>query len=93
MTTLRILKGNSNRLNILLGDLANGLKLKAGDTILTCETEEQVAVGRAVFEKLLTAGNYTAVAIDPVTKETKGRLTEYDPNAELVVLFGPIAGG
>jgi hypothetical protein len=91
--TLRILNGNPSRLRTLLGDLATGLTLRAGDTVLTCETEEQQEVGRAIFERLLTTGNYTAIAIDPVTKATKGRLTEYDAGEELVVLFGPVAGG
>jgi hypothetical protein len=93
MTTLRILNGNVARLKGLLGDLANDLEIKAGDTLLACETEEQIEVGRAVFEKLLTGGGYTAIQVNPETKETIGRLTEFDPQADLVVLFGPVAGG
>ena len=92
MTTLRILNGNPARLQSLLGNLATDLELRAGDTVLTCETEEQVAVGRAVFEQLLTSG-YTAIAVNPVTRATEARLLAYDPAADMVVLFGPVAGG
>ncbi len=76
-----------------MGDLAKGLEVKAGDTMLACETEEQLVVGRAVFEKLLTEGGYTAIAVDPVTKETKGRVKEFDPEAGTIILFGPVSGG
>lgn len=93
MTTLRIINGNPTRLKTLLGPLADNLEVKAGDTMLTCETEEQLLVGRAVFEKLLTSGGYTAIQVNSETKETVKRLNELDPMADLVVMFGPVGGG
>lgn len=92
-TTLRIINGNPTRLKALLGSLVDNLEIKAGDTLLTCDTEEELEVGRAVFEKLLTEGGYTAIQVNPETKETVKRLNELDPLANLVVMFGPVGGG
>lgn len=92
MLTLRILNGNPDRLRSRLGDLAAGLTLKAGDAVLECITEEQVACGRAVFEALIKGG-HTAVVIDETTGKTKNRISEFDPEAGLVVMYGLVAGG
>lgn len=92
MTTLKIINGNSTRLRTILAGLAPDLKVQAGDTVLVCKTEQETAVGRAVFERLLTEG-YTAIKVDPVTKKTEGRISEFDPEAGLVVIWGLVAGG
>ena len=92
MLTLRILNGNPDRLRSRLGDLATGLTLKAGDAVIECVTEEQVACGRAVFEALIKGG-HMAIQVDETSGKTIGRLSEFDPEAGLIVLYGLVAGG
>jgi len=89
MTTLRILNGGM--LGNILGDLVAPSKLQKGDAVLTCETKEEVAVGRAAFERLLTQG-YTAIELDKNNK-TLGSVQGFKEDAETIILFGPVAGG
>ena len=90
---LRILNGNSPKLRRLLGPLAGKVEIKRGDAFLEVATEENIAVGRAVFETLLTQG-YTANAFPKEGTGEHERVTEF-PGIEMwrVVMFGPIAGG
>ncbi len=93
MIQIRILNGNNARLRALLGNLAASVEMKRGDALLTCETDEQLIVGRAVFEKLLTTGNYTAFSVQEGTGESE-MVKELDKAAyPLIVIMGPIAGG
>ena len=93
MIQIRILNGNNARLRALLGDLAAHVEMKRGDAMLTCETEEQLMVGRAIFEKLLTTGGYTAFSVQEGTGESE-MVKELDKATyPLIVIVGPNAGG
>ena len=93
MIQIRILNGNNARLRALLSDLATSAEIKQGDAILTCDTEEQLQVGRAIFEKLLTTGGYTAFSVQEGTGESE-MVKELDKATyPLIVMMGPIAGG
>ncbi len=90
---LRILNGNNARLRALLGDLASYIEVKKGDALLTCDTEEAKVIGRAVFEKLLTTGGYTAFSVQEGTGESE-IVRELDKATyPLVVIVGPNSGG
>ena len=89
---IRILNGNNALLRGLLGDLAAYVEVRKGDSVLTCDTEEKIVVGRAVFEKLLASG-YTAFSVKEGTGESE-MVKELDQATyPLVVIVGPIAGG
>ncbi len=93
MIQIRILNGNNARLRALLGNLATSVEMKRGDAMLTCTTEEQMLVGRAVFDKLLTTGGYAAFSVQEGTGESE-MVKELDKAAyPLIVIVGPIAGG
>ncbi len=93
MIQIRIQNGNNSRLRALLGDLAAHVEVKRGDAILACDTEEQLLVGRAIFEKLLTTGGYTAFSVQEGTGESE-MVKELDQATyPLIVIMGPIAGG
>lgn len=88
---LRILTGNIKQISSLLDkDLLAKLNYQAGDTTLTLETEEQKEVGRDVFNSLLTNG-WRGYSIKD--GKTEKQVKEFEPDLELVVMFGPIAGG
>lgn len=92
MAELRILNGNPERLKALLGPaLAQSLDVKGGDTYLELATEEQVAVGRSVFEALIKKG-WAGYEVTE-TGKTKRRLNEYDPDVFRMVMFDAPAGG
>lgn len=84
---IRILNGNSLRLQALLGDLVQHVTIRLGDAIVDTDVE----VSRAVFEKLLTQG-YTAYQIKE-TGESKGPVYNFDPSAWKTIIFGPVGGG
>ena len=90
---LRILNGNNARLRALLGDLTSYIEVRKGDALLTCDTEETKVIGRAVFEKLLTTGGYTAFSVQEGTGESE-IVRELDKATyPLVVIVGPNSGG
>ena len=89
---IRILNGNNARLRTLLGDLAAHVEIKRGDAVLTCDTDEQLMVGRAVFEALLTGG-YTAFSVEEGTGVSEAVKELDKATYPLVVIVGPIAGG
>ena len=92
MIQIRILNGNNARLRALLGDLAAHFEMKKGDALLNCVTEEDLVVGRAVFEKMLSQG-HTAFSVEEGTGESE-MVKELDQATwPLVVVVGPIAGG
>ena len=93
MIQIRIMNGNNTRLRSLLGDLAAHVEMKRGDALLTCDTEEQLLIGREVFDKLLTTGGYTAFSVQEGTGESE-MVKELDKATwPLIVIMGPIAGG
>jgi len=92
MAEIRILNGDVARLRRLLGDLANRLEMRAGDAVLVMDTEDQVAVGRAVFERLLTEG-HVAFSVEKGAGG-RARIDSYDPAEHpFVVMVAPLAGG
>lgn len=92
MAEIRILNGNNARLRNLLGDLADKVEVRRGDAVVTCETEDQIAVGRAVFERLITQG-HAGFAVREGTGKSK-KIEEWDPESNpFVVMVGPLAGG
>ena len=92
MIQIRILNGNNAHLRALLGGLAAYVEVKRGDALFNCVTEEDLAVGRAVFEKLLTQG-HTAFSVKEGTGESE-MVKELDRATwPLVVIVGPNAGG
>ena len=93
MIQIRIQNGNNARLRALLGGLTAHVEMKRGDALLTCDTEEQLLVGRAVLDKLLTTGGYTAFSIQEGTGENE-MVKELDKATyPLIIIIGPIAGG
>ncbi len=90
MAELRILNGNPDRLRFL-GDLAQHLDLKGGDAYLELATEQQVAVGRNVFEALIKRGWIGYEVTE--TGKTKQRADKYDPDVFRLVMFEAPAGG
>ncbi len=93
MITIRIQNGNNARLRALLGDLATYVEMKRGDALLTCETDEQLIVGREVFDKLLTTGGYTAFSVQEGTGESEMVKELDEASYPLIVIMGPIVGG
>ncbi len=93
MIEIRILNGNNTRLRALLGDLATHVEMKRGDALLTCDTQEQLLVGRAVFDKLLTTGGYTAFSVQEGTGESEMVKKLDQATYPLIVIIGPIGGG
>lgn len=89
---IRIVNSDIYRLRQILGELANKLNLKAGDTTIVCETEPQLEVGRQAFERLISQG-WAAYSVEKETGKTRERLTYFAPDEKKVVMFGPIAGG
>ena len=93
MIQIRIQNGNNARLRAILVDLATHIEMRRGDALLTCDTEEQLLIGRAVFEKLLTTGGHTAFSVQEGTGESE-MVKELDrATYPLIVIMGPIAGG
>ena len=93
MITIRIMNGNNARLRALLGDLTVHIEMKRGDALLTCDTEEELLIGREVFDKLLTTGSYTAFSVQEGTGANE-MVKELDKAMyPLIVIMGPIAGG
>lgn len=94
MAEIRILNGNNHRLRALLGEeLASKVNIRKGDAVLTCdpEVETDKAVGRAIFEKLLTQG-HTAYEVKEAGENEQ--ISEWNPvNQAVVVMVGPIVGG
>lgn len=80
---LRILSGSNGMLAKDLGDLAGQIKLRTGDTVV-----EDVAVGRAVFEQLITQGYSAFTTVDGAGR----KLEVFEPEVE-IVMTRPIAGG
>lgn len=90
MSELRIL--NNGNLNHLLGEeLAAKLNIKSGDTTVQLETEEQIEVGRAVFEALISQG-WAGYAVSE-TGQTEKKLDKFDPSTFRTVMFSPVVGG
>ena len=92
MIQIRIQNGNNARLRALLGDLTAHLEMKRGDALLTCDTEERLLIGRAIFEKLLTTGGYTAFSVQEGTGESEIVKELDQATYPLIVVMGPIAG-
>lgn len=88
MSQIRILNGNPARLESILKELSHYVEMKSGDAIVDTEIE----VSRAIFERLITEGYYTAYQVKE-TGESQGPVDEFDPLAWKTVMFGPVGGG
>lgn len=62
-----------------------------GDRVLDAPAYTQAEID-AEFNRLVKAGNLAYVVTDPVRKQGE-RITKFDPDAEEIVIHGPIAGG
>lgn len=93
MSELRIINGFNNEIKDLLGDLAERFEVVKGDTRLTWDAgnEEDVDTARQSFERLTKKG-YSAFSVGK-EGEKKGRIREFDPEAEKVILAAPTRGG
>lgn len=95
MSELRIINGNPNGLKGILGDLVEkaGLNVVAGDTKLIWDggNQDEVDAARETFKRLKGKG-YAAYAVKKDGEKGKV-VTEFDPEAEKIIMAPAVVGG